>query len=169
METGSFVMLALGVVAGAAGGFGASRLRGGAAAKPASAAERAASAPATGQATPEGEAAVEFQDPAGFEVVAQRRALVDAYLSIADRLRDSDEALFRQLTDALAAAGVSMVAPDGQPFDPEQHVSVLTEPTQDETLHQTVANTAKAGYLDGTTWLRRPEVAVYEQAQAGQP
>jgi hypothetical protein len=158
METAAIVTLALGLVAGGAGGFGASRLRRGAAPTPAPAPD-SASDPASGQAAPDAE------DPAGFEIVAQRRALIDASIGIADRVRDSNEALWRQVTEGLAAAGVATVSPDGQPFDPEQHVSVLTEPTQDEKLHQTVAATGKVGYLDGKTWLRRPEVAVYQQAQ----
>jgi hypothetical protein len=159
MDTTSIVMLAVGVVAGAAGGFGASRLRGGAAAAtPVPAAEQAAS----DSAEPEGDESA-GKDPAGFEIAAQRRALIDASIGIADLVRNSDEALWRQLTDALATAGVTMVAPDGKPFDPEQHVSVLAEPTEDEKLHQTVAATDTVGYLDGKTWLRRAEVAVYQQ------
>ncbi|MGI8332378.1 nucleotide exchange factor GrpE [Actinomadura scrupuli] len=115
----------------------------------------------------EGDEATGFKDPAGFEIAAQRRDLIDASIAIADAVRDRDETLWRQVTDALAAAGVTTVAPDGEPFDPERHVPVLAEPTEDAKLHQTVAATGTVGYLDGKTWLRRPEVSVYEQdAQA---
>lgn len=160
MATTAIITLALGLVTGAAGGFGASRLRAGVAPKAAPAPEQAASEQSVSEVE---DPAV--QDPAGFELAAQRRALIDASLGVADRVRDSDEALWRQVTDGLAAAGVATVAPDGQPFDPEQHVSVLTEPTQDENLHQTVAATGTVGFLDGKTWLRRPEVAVYQRVR----
>ena len=176
MDATAVIMLVVGVVVGAAGGLGASRLRAGG----------SSPAPAAGQATPDptpdaasdpapddaasdpavepvGDEAAEFKDPAGFEIAAQRRDLVDAFIGIADAVRDGDDSLWRQVTDALAAAGVTTVAPDGEPFDPERHVPVLAEPTEDAKLHQTVAATGTVGYLDGKTWLRRPEVAVYEQ------
>ncbi|GIH24547.1 hypothetical protein Aph01nite_28570 [Acrocarpospora phusangensis] len=83
------------------------------------------------------------------------------------RFRDQLAGRFPELADllgaALAEAGVSEVRPDGEPFDGELHEAVDTAPTEDPDAHGTIAETVRAGYLDGDQVLRVPQVVVYRQ------
>ncbi|MBW4721075.1 nucleotide exchange factor GrpE [Saccharothrix obliqua] len=66
-----------------------------------------------------------------------------------------------RVEDALAAAGVRPVVPDGRPVDPVRHRVVGVEPTDDAELVGTVARTVRPGYAEGGRLLVPPLVVRY--------
>jgi len=96
--------------------------------------------------------------PATDAAAAQRATLVTAAIAAIDLAQN--EGLREQLTRALEQAGVTQVAPDGVPFDPQQHHAVDRLPTHDPAQHNTVM-TDRAGWVDGGRVLRLPDVIVY--------
>lgn len=93
--------------------------------------------------------------------VAERAALVELCIDLADRLDTAGPGLRARVHRGLADVGVVAVEPDGLPFDGAQHDAVDREPTDDPARDRTVASTERAGYLDRGRLLRRPEVVVY--------
>jgi molecular chaperone GrpE (heat shock protein) len=57
--------------------------------------------------------------------------------------------------------------PDGEPFDPDLHNPVGTEPTDEPGQHLRIAGTVRAGYVDHGRLVRCPDVIVYRCAEAG--
>ncbi|GAA0377846.1 hypothetical protein Acor_43800 [Acrocarpospora corrugata] len=97
------------------------------------------------------------------ETRPDRAALALACARFRDQLGERSPDLAELLGAALAAAGISEVRPDGEPFDGERHEAVDTAPTDDPDAHDTIAETVRAGYLDGAEVLRVPQVVVYRR------
>lgn len=154
MRTKTVSAFLAGLVIGSGGQAGVRRLRPPADTTPPTAAPTKAPAPppAPAPAPPA---------PADTAAADQRRLLVESLIGLADLVRDSNEALWERISDALAAVGVTTVIPDGGSFDTAQHDAVDRQPTADPDLHMTIASTDMAGYRDGGRWLRRPQVVVY--------
>ena len=95
------------------------------------------------------------------QVRADRERLVEVCADLADRLRDRQSALYKALARDLGSVGVTVEAPDGEPFDAARHHAVGTEPTPDASRHLTIAETMRLGYTDRDTQVRPPEVIVY--------
>lgn len=93
----------------------------------------------------------------------ERTELIKLCLYARDRL--TSEAAASKVDDGLAALGVEAVRPDGEPFDPAAHHAVATVETDDPDLHDTVAATEEAGYVDRGTVIREPGVAVYRATE----
>ncbi|MEA5361530.1 nucleotide exchange factor GrpE [Amycolatopsis sp., V23-08] len=91
-------------------------------------------------------------------------------LRLAELMPQLPEGLAWQAANALAAAGVRPVSPDGAPFDPRAHQAVGTEPAPDTGRVDTVARTVRPGYSDGARVVVYPKVVVYaDAAPAGRP
>jgi molecular chaperone GrpE (heat shock protein) len=71
------------------------------------------------------------------------------------------------LSRQLAGVGVTVQVPDGEPFDPDQHNPVGTEPTEEPGQHLLIASTVSPGYLDHGRLVRSPDVIVYRCGEAG--
>lgn len=95
----------------------------------------------------------------------QRTALVRGLVDLMPQLPDG---LAWQATNTLATAGVSVVVPDGERFDPNDHHVVDTRATSDTRLVDTVARTVRPGYADGDCVVVYPKVVVYT-AEPGSP
>jgi len=85
-------------------------------------------------------------------------------LRLAELMPQLPEGLAWQAANALAAAGVRPVSPDGAPFDPRAHQAVGTEPAPDTGRVDTVARTVRPGYSDGARVVVYPKVVVYADA-----
>lgn len=92
------------------------------------------------------------------QVRGQRVALVEALIALRDKL--PSEALAGEAASALAAAGISELAPVGRPFDPAQHKAVHQVSVDDPARHGTIAAVERPGYTDGHAIIRQPEVVV---------
>lgn len=104
---------------------------------------------------------VEPARPAPAHGEGDRRRLVMLCIDVADRLRTENPALHNRLNRGLAEVGVTVLVPDGEPFDRRRHDAVAVEPSPTPERDRTVANTELLGYLDRGGLLRRPEVIVY--------
>lgn len=87
---------------------------------------------------------------------ATLRAALDAWLSGLTMVR-------RRLLDALAAEGVTLIAAEGQPFDPRRHIAV--EVVTAAAAPGTVMHEIRRGFVVGTRVLRHAEVAVVGEPQ----
>lgn len=92
---------------------------------------------------------------------AERAALVELCIDLADRLRTENPALHGRLRRGLAAAGVTAVEPDGEAFDRHHHDAVDVEPAPSADRDRIVASTERLGFVDRGAVVRRPEVVVY--------
>jgi hypothetical protein len=88
----------------------------------------------------------------------QRVALVEGLIALRDKLPSA--ALGDEAAQALAAAGIHEVRPEGVAFDPAHHRAVHQVPTDDPARHNTVASVERPGYSDGSSVIRPPEVVV---------
>jgi molecular chaperone GrpE len=77
----------------------------------------------------------------------------------AARLLEGTEATLRLLNKAFEKAGVSVVDPAGQPFDPEYHEAMATQPSADQPPG-TVMAVVQKGYLLNGRLLRPARVLV---------
>ena len=66
----------------------------------------------------------------------------------------------KKLHKALQAAGLQIINPVDQPFDPAQHEAVMTEPALSPEDDHMVGRVFQAGYLFGTQLLRPARVVV---------
>ncbi|HEU5173371.1 MAG TPA: nucleotide exchange factor GrpE [Gemmatimonadaceae bacterium] len=66
----------------------------------------------------------------------------------------------KKLLKAFAAAGITLVDPAGQPFDPNQHEAVSVEPAASADEDDTVARVFQVGYLANGQLLRPARVVV---------
>lgn len=92
------------------------------------------------------------------QVRQQRVVLVEALIALRDKLPSA--ALGDEVAQALAAAGIHEVRPEGAPFDPAHHRAVHQVATDDPARHNTVAAVERPGYTDGVSTIRQPEVVV---------
>lgn len=83
------------------------------------------------------------------------RAALDAWIGGLAMVR-------RRMLDALAAEGVTLIAAEGQAFDPHRHIAV--EVISADAAPGTVVQEIRRGFMVGTRVLRHVEVAV-----AGEP
>jgi len=88
----------------------------------------------------------------------QRVVLVEALIALRDQLPSA--ALGDEAAQALAAAGIVELRPEGMAFDPAHHRAVHQVATDDPARHNTVAAVERPGYSDGTSTIRPPEVVV---------
>lgn len=91
----------------------------------------------------------------------ERRQLIELLMYAWDRARSPG--VWERLTEGLAAVGVTVLRPDGEPFDPNAHEVGGVEPTDDDALIDTVAETEVAGFADRGTVIREPVVVVYRR------
>ncbi len=91
-----------------------------------------------------------------------RAELVQAAIRFRDQLDDRDPRLAQSLLDALRAAGVRETVVEGARVDGRLHEVVGSAPAPSPALHDTVAETTRPGYVDGTQVLRLPKVIVYK-------
>ncbi len=96
---------------------------------------------------------------------SERRQLIDLLIYAWDRARSAG--VWERLTDGLAAVGVQVLRPDGEPFDPNVHEVGGIEPTEQDALVDTVAETEVAGFADRGTMIREPVVVVYRRSSSG--
>ncbi len=66
----------------------------------------------------------------------------------------------KKLVKALGGAGLQVVDPTDQPFDPALHEAVATEPAQAREQDHQVARTYQLGYVFGGQLLRPARVVV---------
>lgn len=90
---------------------------------------------------------------------AERRSLIELIVYAYDRARSSG--VTERLTEGLAAVGVSVQQPDGEPYDPQRHEVGGVVPTADPALQDTIAETELVGFTDRGTVIREPIVVVY--------
>lgn len=76
-----------------------------------------------------------------------------------DAVREGVHLIHKQLFDSLFRLGLEPIEADGQPFDPELHEAVATEPT-DEVPDHTVLVVLQRGYRLGDRMLRPARVKV---------
>src|SRR6266542_650855 len=91
---------------------------------------------------------------------ADRAALVRACIYVRDRI--TSKALGDRLGAALQEAGVSVVEPAGQRFDPAHHEAGGATPSDDPSKVGTIAAVEVPGYSDRGRVLRPPVVTVYQ-------
>lgn len=92
-------------------------------------------------------------------VLVQRATLLRGMAELVGRLPDE---FAWQVAKLLEQAGARNVMPgSGAPFDPVQHSVLGTQPTSDPAVHDTVARTLRAGWLDGDQVLIPANVVVY--------
>lgn len=92
---------------------------------------------------------------------ADRAALVRACIYVRDRV--TSRALADRLAAALRDAGVNVVEPVGERFDPARHEAGGATPAKDPTQTGTIAAVEVPGYVDRSgRVLRAPVVTVYQ-------
>ena len=74
-------------------------------------------------------------------------------------LAEGHRATLRQLQKAFASAGITEIDPAGQPFDPQLHEAMTTQPSAD-LAPDTVLQVAQKGYLLNGRLLRPARVIV---------
>lgn len=105
--------------------------------------------------------------PAVVDGDPERRQLIELLMYAWDRARSPG--VWERLTDGLAAVGVTVLRPDGEPFDPNVHEVGGIELTDDDALVDTVAETELAGFADRGVVIREPVVVVYRRAAGSRP
>ena len=99
---------------------------------------------------------------------ADRAALVRACIYVRDRV--TSRALADRLAAALRDAGVNVVEPVGERFDPARHEAGGATPTKDPTQTGTIAAVEVPGYVDRSgRVLRAPVVTVYQGGTGAGP
>jgi hypothetical protein len=97
---------------------------------------------------------------------ADRAALVRACIYVRDRV--TSRALGDRLAAALRDAGVTVVEPVGDRFDPARHEAGGATPAADPSLTGTIAAVEVPGYIDRSgRVLRAPVVTVYQAGSGG--
>jgi hypothetical protein len=97
---------------------------------------------------------------------ADRAALVRACIYVRDRV--TSRALADRLAAALRDAGVTVVEPVGDRFDPARHEAGGATPVSDPSLTGTIAAVEVPGYIDRSgRVLRAPVVTVYQGGSGG--
>lgn len=81
-----------------------------------------------------------------------------------DKLKEGMELTERMLASSMEKAGVEIVNPEGETFDPERHEAVSTQPS-DELKPNTVASVMQKGYMLNGRVLRAAMVVVAKPAE----
>lgn len=74
------------------------------------------------------------------------------------RLREGTELTLKLLTDAMSKFGVEQIDPQGEPFNPEYHQAMTTQPREDLPPNTVVAVVQKGYLLNGR--LARPALVI---------
>ncbi|MEG4322446.1 MULTISPECIES: nucleotide exchange factor GrpE [unclassified Microcoleus] len=74
-------------------------------------------------------------------------------------IHKSYQSVYKQMVDSLKQIGVSPMRPEGEPFDPNLHEALLSEPT-DEHEEGTIIQELERGYILGDRVLRHAKVKV---------
>ncbi len=99
---------------------------------------------------------------ADVDLESERRQLIDLLIYAWDRARSPG--VWERLTEGLAAVGVAVLRPDGEPFDAAMHEVGGVESTDDEKRIDTVAETEVAGFADRGRVIREPVVVVFRRS-----
>lgn len=89
-----------------------------------------------------------------------RFAQVDPGTATAGSVIEAVGMVARKLGKVLSAAGLEVVSPAGQPFDPALHEAIATEPAASPDEDSTVAQVYQLGYVFGGQLLRPARVVV---------
>jgi molecular chaperone GrpE len=89
-----------------------------------------------------------------------RFAHVDAASTPSQTIVDGVDMVQRKLLKALSAAGLEVVNPVGEPFDPTHHEALTTVPASSPEEDHTVAQVYQPGYVFGGLLLRPARVVV---------
>ena len=100
----------------------------------------------------------EPEEPQGRD---DRRVLLELLIYAWDRARSPG--VWERLSAGLAAIDIAVIRPDGEPFDASRHEAGGVEPTDDESLWDTVAETEVVGFSDRGEVIRDPVVVVYRR------
>jgi hypothetical protein len=95
------------------------------------------------------------------ELRAIRRQRDDLVRGLGDLGPRLPEGFDWQVDNLMESAGLRVVTPDGEPFDPTVHHAVGTEPAPERDRAETVARTVRPGYADGERVLVPARVVVY--------
>jgi hypothetical protein len=95
----------------------------------------------------------------------ERATLVRGLMELGDLVPSS--ALRHQITDLLAAVGVTAIDSVGERFDPSRHRAVDRVATVDPGADGRIAETERLGYSDRGRIARLPEVLVYRRETNG--
>ena len=90
-----------------------------------------------------------------------RRALLDLLIYAWDRAKSPG--VWERLAAGLEPLGITVLRPDGEQFDPTVHEAGGVEPTDDDTLVGTIAETELVGFADRGRLVREPVVVVYRR------
>ena len=90
----------------------------------------------------------------------ERFAQVDPATATAQQMIDAVTMIGRKLTKALGAAGLEIVNPVGEPFDPAHHEALATAPADSAADDSMVAQVYQPGYVFGGQLLRPARVVV---------
>jgi molecular chaperone GrpE len=77
-----------------------------------------------------------------------------------DGLAEGVALVHKELESALAAAGIEVIDPTGEAFDPELHEALSSRPAEDGEKAGTVVETVQRGYRIGATLIRPARVVV---------
>ncbi len=90
-----------------------------------------------------------------------RRALLDLLIYAWDRAKSPG--VWERLAAGLEPLGITVLRPDGEKFDPTVHEAGGVEPTDDDALVGTIAETELVGFADRGRLVREPVVVVYRR------
>jgi len=141
---------------------------------PAAASTPAPTAPAPGPppGPPPAPEVVHVTPPETVAELDRLRAVEDQRLilarGLAEMISQMPDSLSWQASNVLSDAGVTVLVPDGQPFDPTKFHAVGSEPGP-MSAADTVARTVRPGYADGSRILVAPKVVVYDGATGPAP
>ena len=85
----------------------------------------------------------------------------DAWAKVDPSWRTGVEYIHTQLLQTLAGHGLTEIDPTGEPFNPNEHTSIGTVPTDDASLDHKVAEVAQLGYRMHGKLIRSPRVKIY--------
>lgn len=78
-----------------------------------------------------------------------------------EAMHEGVKLIARKLLKTLGDAGMELIDPGGEPFDPNWHEALLITPTEDPELEGRVSQVLLTGYRLGDRLLRAAQVAVY--------
>ncbi len=88
----------------------------------------------------------------------------EAWAKVDPTWRVGVEYIHTQLLQVLAGHGLTELDPTGLPFNPNEHTSIGTVPTDDASLDHKIAEVAQLGYRLAGKLIRSPRVKIYAKA-----